>query len=102
MTANNQSTDEALLSIWLEIPGSGDMYADVVAFARAVLAAHGAAPVNDNAVCGAQNGEGEGQQDAIPAEEWLDQLTHLLIDLCMDDDAAAEIMAHARRRITGE
>lgn len=72
MTANNQPTDEALLSIWLEIPGNGDMYADVVAYARAVLAEHGTAPVNDNAACGAQNANQAPQRPTPEDEAWAE------------------------------
>ncbi|KAA0910635.1 hypothetical protein [Pusillimonas sp. ANT_WB101] len=103
----NKPTDEALLSIWLEIPGNGDMYADIAAFARAVLAEHGASPVNDNAACGAQN--------AIhaPQEAWLREMTRLVLDYGDIEaseskrseyalDAYKAVMTHARRRITGD
>lgn len=36
---------------------------------------------------------------AMAGDEWLDGLAHMMVDLCMDDDAAAEIMYHARKRV---
>lgn len=119
MTVNNQPTDEALLSTWLSIPGNGDMYADVVQFARAVLAEYGAAPVNDNAACGAQNGECEGQ-DAVPTDTVkldLEAVEQDLQDMAASafetgmafglsrysfENLASDVFAYARRRIEGE
>ncbi|NYT61277.1 hypothetical protein H0A66_02910 [Alcaligenaceae bacterium] len=36
---------------------------------------------------------------AMAPQDWIDRMAHMMIDLCMDNDAAAEIMAHARKRV---
>ncbi|NYT76519.1 hypothetical protein H0A71_05910 [Alcaligenaceae bacterium] len=89
-----------------------EMFKRVKAYTIELLAKydHSAAPVNDNAACGAQNRECEDQQhDPLQsAANWLlDRIpgmgeegirNHLLIG----PSRAASLFAHARRRITGE